>query len=541
VSWNRLISFVNEAAAALVRTAFSPIIRESHDYACVLFDATGKSVAQSSTSVPSFIGTLPNTMRHILAKYGRDQWNPGDVAITNDPWIGSGHLQDISMVAPVFRSGRLVAFAGVVAHPPDMGGKWSPECQEIYEEGLQIPICKLMRAGEPNEDVFDFIRHNVRVADQVLGDIHAMISSCSVAGRRLVQFMDEVGLDEIDGLAAAIHERSEQAMRQRVEAIPDGKYAYAFEIDGYEDPLKICCELRIEGSDLTIDYAGSSSQVRRAINCPWVYTNAYTVYPLKCALHPEAPNNEGLLRPFKVLAPKGSIVDPLFPAAVGARHLTGHLLPSAVFGALAQALPPDALADRILADSASPRPHLMVTGRNDAGRDFSVAIFMMGGMGARPNKDGLPCIAFPSTTRNVPIEVLESSAPIVIEEKSLRVDSGGAGAFEGGEGQVVSIRILARDGANLGIFTDRAVFPPRGLKGGEAGAAARVFLNGKPLHPKSTARAKTGDLVTVLTPGGGGFGLPADRALAAIQADVEAGLLSPDAAKARYPQFTSSG
>lgn len=541
ISWRRLISFVDEAAAALARTAFSAIIRESQDYACVLFDETGKSVAQSITSVPSFIGTLPNTIRHVLAHYGSDGWNPGDVAITNDPWIGSGHLQDISMIAPIFRSGRLVAFAGVVAHPPDMGGKWSVDCQEIYEEGLQIPICKLMKAGEPNEDVFCFIKQNVRVSDQVLGDIHAMMASCTVAGRCLVEFMDEVGMESIGELASAIHRHSETGMRQRIESIPDGDYRYAFEIDGYGEPLKIACELRVRGSDITVDYTGSSKQINRGINCPLVYTNAYTVYPLKCALHPEAANNEGLLRPFKVVAPPGSLLNPQFPAAVGARHLTGHLLPSAVFGALAQALPPDGLADKVLADSASPRPHVVVSGKNDAGLPFSIALFLMGGMGARPNKDGIPCIAFPSTTRNVPIEIVESSAPVVIEKKTFRVNSGGAGTLKGGEGQEVEIRILAKDGVNLSVFTDRAIFPPRGLNGGEPGATAQVLLNGKPIKPKGTARAEYGDVLTVLTPGGGGFGPPSGRAIASIAREIETGLLTAEAAQSRYPQFRLSG
>lgn len=511
ISWNRLISFVDEAAAALVRTAFSSIIREAQDYACVLFDAQGRSLAQSTTSVPSFIGTLPHTMRHFQRTLGSEGWAPGDIVITNDPWIGSGHLQDISMVAPIFDpDGRLVAFSGVVAHPPDMGGKWSPECREIYEEGLQIPICKLMRGGQPNTDVFGFIRQNVRVPDQVIGDIHAMMAACAVAASRVNSFMTETKLQSLDELASAIHSYSEKAIREKIEAIPDGEYRYDYEIDGYDYPLKIAANLTVKGSDITVDYSGSSGQVDRAINCPWVYTNAYTVYPLKCAINPEVPNNEGMMRPFKVTAPAGSLLNPEFPAAVGARNLTGHLLASAVFGALAQALPEQALADRVLADGASPRPHLVISGRDDRGRGFSSTIFVMGGMGARANKDGISCIAFPSTTRNTPVEILETSAPIRVERKSLRENSGGRGRFKGGDGQVFEVTVTSKNGANVAVFSDRSRFPPRGLNGGGAGAGATVLLNGKEIPPKGSARLKQGDMLTVMSPGGGGFGISED-------------------------------
>src|SRR5687768_5859324 len=360
ISWSRMISFVDEAAAALVRTAFSPIIREAEDYAVVLFDGDGNSLAQSTTSAPSFIGTLPKTIRHFQAAMQAEGWHAGDVVITNDPWIGSGHLQDISMVAPIFsRAGRLVAFSGVVAHPPDMGGRWTAENREIYEEGLQLPICKLMRRGEPNTDVFNIIRRNVRVPDQVIGDIHAMIASCSVAADRLTAFMEETGLETLDELAAAIHDFTESAVRRRIAEIADGTYRYEYEIDGYDEPLKIAATLTVKDADMHMDYTGSSAQVERAINCPLVYTNAFTVYPLICAINPQVPNNEGMLRPFTVSAPSRSILNPEYPAAVGARNLTGHLLTTAVFGTLAQALPADRIANRLLADSASPRPHIV--------------------------------------------------------------------------------------------------------------------------------------------------------------------------------------
>lgn len=509
ISWSRIISFVDEAAAALVRTAFSPIIREAEDYAVVLFDGDGNSLAQSTTSAPSFIGTLPMTMRHFRAALKEEGWNPGDVVITNDPWIGSGHLQDISMIAPIFsRAGDLVAFSGVVAHPPDMGGRWTAENREIYEEGLQIPICKLMRRGEPNKDVFNIIRRNVRVPDQVVGDIYAMMASCSVAGNRLNAFIQEVGLASLNELSAAIHNFSEAAVRKKIEAIPDGQYHYEYEIDGYDQPLKIAATLTIKGRDLSMDYTGSSMQVDRAINCPWVYTNAFTVYPLICALNPQVPNNEGTMRPFTITAPSRSLLNPEYPAAVGARNLTGHLLATAVFGTLAQALPKDQIANRLLADGASPRPHIVVSGYDDAGRAFSSMMFIMGGMGARPNKDGISCIAFPSSTRNTPVEILETSAPILIERKSMRENSGGRGQYRGGDGQTFELRVRAKSGATISVFSDRCRFPPSGMNGGAPGAGAEIMVNGKPVPSKGSVRLKHGDLLTVLSPGGGGYGAP---------------------------------
>lgn len=507
ISWSRIISFVDEAAAALVRTAFSPIIREAEDYAVVLFDGDGNSLAQSTTSAPSFIGTLPKTIRHFRDAMKDEGWYPGDVVITNDPWIGSGHLQDISMVAPVFsRSGRLVAFSGVVAHPPDMGGRWTAENREIYEEGLQIPICKLMKRGEPNKDVFNIIRRNVRVPDQVVGDIHAMMASCSVAASRLNGFMQEVGLESLNELSAAIHNFSEAAMRKKIEEIPDGRYCYEYEVDGYDKPLKIAATLTVKGSDITMDYTGSSMQVERAINCPLVYTNAFTIYPLICAINPQVPNNEGMLRPFTVTAPPRSILNPEYPAAVGARNLTGHLLTTAVFGTLAQALPKDQIANRLLADGASPRPHIVVTGYDDSGRAFSSMMFIAGGMGARPNKDGISCIAFPSSARNTSVEILETSAPIMIEQKSIRENSGGRGRFKGGDGQIFELRVRAKSGATVSIFSDRSRFPPSGMNGGAAGSGARIMVNGEPVPSKGTVRLKHGDVLTVMSPGGGGYG-----------------------------------
>jgi N-methylhydantoinase B len=333
-----------------------------------------------------------------------------------------------------------------------------------------------------------------------------MMASCSVAASRLTNFMEEVGLDSLNELSGAIHNFSEAAMRKRIAEIPDGTYKYEFEIDGYDEPLRIAATLTVDGSDIKMDYTGSSMQVERAINCPLVYTRAFTIYPLICAINTRIPNNEGMTRPFTVSAPTRSLLNPEYPAAVGARNLTGHLLTTAVFGTLAQALPKDQTANRLLADSASPRPHLVISGRDDSDRAFSSMFFIAGGMGARPNKDGISCIAFPSSARNTSVEILETSAPIMIERKSMREDSGGKGQFKGGDGQIFEVRVIARDGAMISIFSDRSRFPPQGMNGGEPGAGTRIELNGQPAPSKGSVRMKQGDVLTVYSPGGGGFG-----------------------------------
>ena len=541
ISWNRLISVVDEAAAALVRTAFSPIIREAHDYACVLFDEHGRSLVQSTTSVPAFIGTMPNTMRHLLSVIAPEDWIPGDVIITNDPWIGSGHLQDISMVTPIYNAtGDLIAFSGVVAHPADMGGRWSANARSIYEEGLQIPICKLMKGGKPNDDIFAIIRQNVRIADQVIGDLYAMMASCETSGKRLTAFMSDVGLSHLGELAIRINQRSEEAMRREIRKIPDGVYGHSFEIDGSDHPLRIEAELRVDGSDITIDYAGSSKQVATALNCPWVYTNAYTVYALKAAINPTVPNNEGALSPFHITAPEGSLLNPSYPAAVGARNLTGHLLPAAVFGALVKALPQDALSNKVLAESASPRPLLAFNGHNDEGERFSGIVFVMGGMGARPDKDGIPCVAFPSTTRTTSVEILENTVPVRVERAGIRSDSGGPGRYRGGEGQEFVVRIRNANGVKLSLFCDRKRFPPRGLLGGGPGSGTSVLVNDQDVPIKGIVYAENGDIVKVLSPGGGGFGAREDRDLSDIRRDLKAELISAQAARKNYPQFDRS-
>ncbi|MBV8704864.1 MAG: hydantoinase B/oxoprolinase family protein, partial [Acetobacteraceae bacterium] len=321
--WRRLIALVDEAAAALVRTSFSTLVRESHDFSCVITDARGQSLVQATESIPSFIGTLPETVKHFLRLFPPERLAPGDVLITNDLWLGTGHLPDITVAKPIFRGGRLVAFSASTAHAPDIGGKIrSPEPREVFEEGLQIPPMKLMRGGQVDETFIEILRKNVRTPDQTLGDLWAQVVALDLMEDRLLAQMELAGLEDLSDLAAEIQGRCETAMRAAIAALPDGTYRSEIQTDGLMDqPISIRMALRVAGDTISIDYDGTNPQVDRAINCAFCYTYAMTMYGVKVCTSPALPNNEGAWRPIMVRAPAGCIVNPQFPAAGGSRML----------------------------------------------------------------------------------------------------------------------------------------------------------------------------------------------------------------------------
>ncbi|MBI4611102.1 MAG: hydantoinase B/oxoprolinase family protein [Candidatus Rokubacteria bacterium] len=530
VLWNRLISIVDETGATLQRTSFSTIVRESNDFACVILDPLGRSLAQSVWSVPSFTGTLPITLRHMLAEHPAVSLEPGDSLITNDPWMGTGHLPDLTIVTPIFRDRRLVAFVGSIAHSPDMGGSGlSGESREVYEEGLQIPILKLCQRGELNPTLVRLLRANVRVPDQVLGDLHAQLAANATGGRRLLGLMDERGLDDLIPLAEELHGRSEAAMRAAIAQIPDGEYRHVVMTDGFDAPIEIHCSVGVRGSDIHIDYAGTSRQIERGINCVMNYTYAYSLFAVKCLTNPLIPNNEGGFRPVRVTAPEGCILNPTYPAAVGSRAQMGHFLPSAIFGALAPVIP-----QRVAADSGSPLWGPVFSG-TFGGRKFSDIYFFNGGQGARPGSDGIHCLSFPSNISNTPLEVFENNVPVRFEEKSLLPDSGGAGRFRGGCGQRVVLTFLADTLTAVAMRMDRISFPPQGFHGGGAGATGLIVLNETTaLHPKRKYFMKHGDCVRFHTPGGGGLFPPETRDPQRVLEDVRNGIVSLDAAEQVY-------
>jgi N-methylhydantoinase B len=525
IFWSRLISIADEAAAALLRTAFSTIVRESNDFATVLMDANGDSLSENTGGIASFSCILPRTTKHFLAKFPPETWRPGDCVITNDPWLATGHLPDITAVTPIFHKGRLVGFAGSIAHSPDVGGAlWSADCRELFEEGIRIPPTRLLREGVRQDALLDLFLANVRVPDQVLGDLEAQLTANGVCAARVTEFLDDAGLHDLAPLARALHARSDGAMRRAIAALPDGTWRATIEADGFDEAVtRIACAVTIEGDRMLLDFAGSSPQVDRGINCVMNYTHAYAVYPVKCALDPFTPRNEGSYRAIEVRAPEGSILNPRFPAACSARQLTGHLLAGAIYQALAPVIP-----DRIIADcGGAPTMRCLFSGLDRHGDRFSQILFASGGMGAAPHRDGLPTTAFPTNAGAGSIEAFESVAPLVVWRKQFRPDSGGAGRFRGGLGQEAEIEVRAPAPLRLSLLSDRRDHPAQGVLGGAPGAAAEIVMSdGTRPHPKSRTMIGPGMRLTMRYAGGGGYGPPDQRDPALREADLHDGVVT---------------
>ena len=498
ILWKRLISVVDEAAAAFVRTCFSTLVRDGNDFAIVLTDAQGRSLAQSTMSLPGFIGCLPATVRHFMDKFPPGTMKEGDVFITNDPWKGSGHIHDVTTVTPIFRNGALVAFAAVVSHLPDIGGRLrSNSSREIYEEGLQIPLMKLLDGGRPNEVLIEMIMQNIRVPDEGMGDVWAQVSACRMMGERLQGLLDIV---ELEALGHELRARSEAAMREAIARIPDGVYESTVQHDGFERPLVIQCRLQVKGDRIDIDFAGSSPQVARAMNVVPIYTFAYTVYGLKALLCPDIPNNEGSFAPITTTAPDGSLFNPRYPAASGGRSAIGHLLPAAVFKALAGVLP-----DKVWA-GGSPNSSMTMSGEY-RGRRYAVVNFLNAGQGANARRPGYSALSFPANLGNTPVETMESLAPIRVVRREIRRGSGGAGRHRGGDGIRFEFELLAdAPEATASFLMTQLKSPPPGLAGGGSGQPGRLVINGEEVDPTEPKILKAGDRVVMETAGGGGYG-----------------------------------
>ena len=461
ILWSRLISIADESAAALLRTSFSTIVRESNDFATALMDANGDSLSENTAGIPSFVGILPRTLKHFLARFPKDTWRPGDLVITNDPWMATGHLPDVTMAAPIFHRGRLVGFSGSIAHLPDIGGApWGCDARELFEEGLRIPPLKFYSEGRQNAEFTEILLGNVRVPDQVMGDLQAQVTANRVCARRLGEFLDDAGMVDLTALSKALQDRAETAMREAIEAVPDGVYRSSVDADGFdEDETHIECTLTVKGSSLHIDYAGTSKQIGRGLNSVMNYTYAYSVYPVKCALDPMTPRNEGSYRSVTVDAPLGSLLNPRFPAPCNARQLTGHLLAGAIYGALAQAVP-----EKVTAESGSaPTLRSVYGGIDRQGNRFSQILFASGGMGASAVKDGLATTAFPTNSGAGSIEAFESISPLIVWKKEYRSDSGGPGKFRGGLGQDVEVEVVSPEPVRLSLLSDRQKYAPRGF------------------------------------------------------------------------------
>jgi N-methylhydantoinase B len=530
VAWSRLISVVEQEAQALLRTAFTNIVRESGDLSAGVFDLQGRMVAQAITGTPGHINSMALAVQHVLRAVPPSTLRPGDVLATNDPWLASGHLNDITVVTPVFHRGTLVGYTASTCHAMDIGGRGiTVDALDCYEEGFLIPPCKLYAADRPQQ-VLELLAANVRAPEAVMGDLHAQVSGNAVGAHRLVEMLEEFDLADIEDLAAAILDRSEAGMRAAIAEIPDGEYRSELRLDGFEAPVVIATCVRVKGDQLAVDYAGSSPASRRAINVVLNYTKAYTTYGVKCVVAPHVPNNAGSFRPVAITAPEGSLLNAVRPVPVASRHLIGLFLPDAVMGALAHAVP-----DRVIAGSSSCLWTLDVRGRDLEGRPFKEFVATGGGMGARPAKDGLNATQFPSTIRGVPAEVVEAVSPLVVYRRALARDSGGPGRQRGGLGMVIEFGMETREDWLFTASFERARIPADGFFGGHPGAPGRVTTaDGRVLAAKAQHWMRPGDRVVIHTPGGGGFGDPGERDPADVAADVAADRVSPEAAAKVY-------
>jgi len=501
--WKRLIAVVDEGAAALVRTSFSTVVRDSYDFSVIITDRRGNSLVQASDSLPSFIGTLPRTVRSFLQKFPEETLVEGDILITNDMFAGTGHLPDITVVRPLFYQGVLIGFAASTAHAPDIGGKIrSPEPREIFEEGLQIPLMKLAEAGVINQTLMAILRKNVRVPELVEGDLMAQLNTLALIDARINEVLGEYGLYNLEDFSMQVRARSEAAMRKAISELPDGTYRTELSTDGLTDqPIRLAVAVIVSGDCLHVDYTGSSPQVHKAINCAMNYTYSMTAYALKCILAPEIPNNDGFIAPIEVTAPEGSIVNPVFPASGGSRVLIGHFLPTLVFQALGEIVP-----EHIIAGSGSPIWCLNLASIDASGRPLTNLFFFNGGMGASAKRNGLDVMSWPGNISSTPSEVIEATAPLRVLEKSISRDSGGAGLFHGGRGQRIRFAYTGKSGAVVSFLSERTKIGAPGLSGGSAGAVGGLWINGKPIDPKAQHQVEPGDVIEMATPGGGGFG-----------------------------------
>ncbi|OWT71543.1 MULTISPECIES: hydantoinase B/oxoprolinase family protein [unclassified Achromobacter] len=519
VFWTRVRSVVSEAAKLIVRTSFSTLSSEANDFAVVMTDSRGQTLAENAGAIPSFIGTLGKTVRATLARFPLDGMRDGDVYVTNNPWIGTGHLNDVCLVKPIFHDGRVIGFAATAGHVPDIGGKIrSVDARELYEEGFHMPLMHFLRAGEPDETLLTLLRTNVRTPEQTTGDIWCHVGATELIAGRVATLLGEYGLEGVDDLADALFDRSEQAMGKAITALPEGVYEYGMKTDGFAEPFHFQVAVRVANGEIECDFAGSSAQQPRAINCVLAYTEAMTQYAIKSLLVPELPNNHGLFRPVRTLAPAGSILNPITPAPVGGRSCTGHYVPTVVFGALFAALP-----GRVMAGVGSPVWITNMSGVRANGKPFATVLFYNGGMGATAGKDGANVMSWPSNISPTPIEVAERDSPLLFRYKKLVAGSGGDGAWRGGLGEEVCY--VNRHPTPLAVvfLTERIRIAAPGLAGGGDGAPGAVLINGVAIDSRTPQVLQPGDEVTLRTPGGGGYGAPTDRDAEATARDARMG------------------
>jgi N-methylhydantoinase B len=530
MSWNKLLTIVDEAQVTLLRTAFSRIVTEAWDFSCALFDTKGEMIAQGRHGLPAFLGCMAQALHDFLAAYPPGTLQPGDSLITTDPWIGASQINDVFFVTPIFHRGRIVAYAMSVSHSPDVGGRLlSADSKEVFEEGFRLPIMKLFEAGEPNEDLFRIIRLNVRVPDIVVGDLMAQLASNTIMARRLVEFLEAKGLDDADALFSAVWERSDLAMRQAIAKIPPGTYHGEVETDGFDEPITLRCAITVKSDEIHVDCEGTSPQQQHGINCTKRWSFAEIAHACICVAHPASPVNGATLKRVTYSVPEGTVINATYPAALGARALVAMYLQGMIFRTLAQAVP-----DRVIAETGTP-PHLSAyMGLGNGGRRYVDIMFLNGGLGARPTMDGVSSLGWPANIAGTPVEVTENEKPLLFLAKELVTDSGGAGRQRGGLAARLEVRSEAPQPITVGVRLDRVDHPALGLLGGKPGGTAAVTVNGKPVHAKRTIVLAAGDVYAVRCAGGAGYGDPRERPPAAVLRDVKGGYVSANVARNDY-------
>jgi N-methylhydantoinase B len=523
IMWNRLIAVVEEQAQTLLRTAFSPIVRECGDLSAGIFDLRGRMLAQAITGTPGHINSMAASVSHFIRAFPLPTMRPADVYIMNDPWMGSGHRNDFVVTTPVFRNGTLVALAACTSHLTDLGGiGFGPDGTDLFMEALGIPFLKLFDRGILNETLVAIVKENSRLPIECEGDLYSLANCNEIGGRRLVQLLDEFELNDITELADHIIDSSRNAVLATIAELPKGCWTNRMIVDGYEGPITLAASLTIADDYILVDYTGSSSVARHGINVPMIYATAYTVFGLASALVPEVPNNAGSLSPFMVTAPVGCILNAPRPAAVMCRHIIGQMLPDVVFGCLRQALP-----DKVPAEGTSCLWNMTFKGYDSiAEQDFVITVVTNGGTGARPGKDGLSATAYPSGVRGTPIEIVEATTPLLFWKKEFRPDSGGEGQWRGGHGLEIEIENRSSESVAILAAFDRIDHPPRGRGGGKDGQPGALALKSarKTLRGKGAQDIPSGERLIVRTPGGGGLGDRTARDPELVELDRRNGL-----------------
>ena len=522
VMWNRLLSVVEEQGQTLVRTAFSPIVRECGDISAGVFDLEGRMMAQAVTGTPGHVNSMAESVKHFINHFPLNTMFEGDIFITNDPWMGTGHLNDFVLTTPCFKDNKIVGLFSCTSHLTDIGGLGvGPDATDIHMEGLYIPMLKLADKGVMNKTLLKLIGQNTRQPVETEGDVYSLAACNDIGCKRLVEMMKEFKIDDLKKLSDFIYDKSLSAVENEIKKIPNGVYKNSMMIDGFEKDIKLEAKIKVSDNFISVDYTGTSDKSKFGINVPLSYTKAYTCFGLSCLVSAEIPNNAGSLKPFEIDAPIGSILNAPYPAAVCARHIIGQMLPDVVFGCLEKAIP-----EKVPAEGASCLWNITFRGKTDRGPNnnslFAVTAVVNGGTGARPNKDGLSATAYPSGVRGTPVEINEAVAPLLFLKKEYNPGSGGKGKFNGGLGQVIEIKSAIDEDMDLLASFDRIKFPARGRLRGENGNAGQVSIkNKRNLNGKGTQVIKAGEILQIFTPGGGGLGDYSDRDKELIETDIE--------------------